>query len=187
MAAGGGRSGETAGGSGGAGRVRVVFVSSMTHFGGGVRWSDLQWRQQYDAFQAYADSKLMDVLAAKEMQHRADRLAASDPSAQRISAVAVHPGIVNTGLAWGFFGNAAGPFQPLVAAVQRAMAPLLTRSPRAAAHVVLYAATAPDDEVAGQYVADGSVKKSSKLSYDPALARRLWDVSCQLASYEPTF
>lgn len=50
--------------------VRVVMVSSMTHYGGRLQWADLQHTRRYVPFQAYADSKLMNVMAARELHRR---------------------------------------------------------------------------------------------------------------------
>ena len=46
------------------------MVSSMTHYGGRLQWEDLQHVERYVPFQAYADSKLMNVMAAREMHRR---------------------------------------------------------------------------------------------------------------------
>ena len=46
------------------------MVSSMTHYGGRLQWDDLQHTQRYVPFQAYADSKLMNIMAARELHRR---------------------------------------------------------------------------------------------------------------------
>ena len=64
----------------------------------------------------------------------------------------------------------------------------LARSPAAAADTLLYAATAPAEEVGGQYCGTApQVGHHSRAAGDPALAQRLWQLSahlCQLSAEE---
>lgn len=208
--------------------MRVVMVSSMTHYGGRLQWGDLQHEARYVPFQAYADSKLMNVIAARELQRRCGGLgyavlmrcnvlwcwffqsavccctcmavcchgivveniivaqiimhvhcqAACDSLSIplcRDSAVSVHPGLVDTALARGYFeGLVPGLLRPLL----RVVFPVLLRTPASAAKTVVYAATAP--ELAGAYVSDGAVHTPAGLARDVQAAKRLWDVSCEL-------
>ena len=63
--------------------------------------------------------------------------------------------------------------------------PLPARSPEAAARTVLYAATAPAEEVGGRYVGTApKVSRHSRAADDPALAARLWDLSAHLCGLE---
>lgn len=53
--------------------------------------------------------------------------------------------------------------------------------PEAAAETVLYAATAPADEVGGRYCGTAPrVTHHSAAADDPQLAQRLWDLSAHL-------
>lgn len=80
-------------------RGRVVTLSSDFHRGAKLDLDDLNWqRRRYDSAQAYKDSKLANLLFAREL-HR--RLGAHDSP---ILSVAAHPGIVRTGL----FGHVDG-------------------------------------------------------------------------------
>lgn len=50
---------------------------------------------------------------------------------------------------------------------------------------MLYAATAPAEEVGGQYVGTApKVSRHSAVADDPALGARLWDLSAHLCSLE---
>ena len=53
--------------------LRVVFLSSCVHVGGQLTFKDLQLPQRYHGLQAYADSKLSSILAAKQFQQRLHR------------------------------------------------------------------------------------------------------------------
>ena len=60
------------------------------------------------------------------------------------------------------------------------------RSPAAAADTLLYAATAPAEEVGGQYCGTApQVGHHSRAAGDPALAQRLWQFSAHLCQLSP--
>ncbi|KXZ56109.1 hypothetical protein GPECTOR_2g991 [Gonium pectorale] len=141
--------------------TRVVMVTSLTHRAGPLQWADKQSLHSYEPFLSYGLSKLANILTAKELQRRFDR----SRGLGRDTAVAVHPGLVSTDLANGFFrgvstGWAAGtPLQPLVEGAVRGashvIGPLLMRSPEQSAAVMLHACLAPPAAVAGRYLALG--------------------------------
>ncbi|MGH3641200.1 MAG: oxidoreductase [Mycobacterium sp.] len=80
-------------------RGRVVTLTSDFHRGGKLDLDDLNWqRRHYDPSQAYKDSKLANLLFARELQRRLTA------SGSRVQSVAAHPGIVRTGL----FGHVDG-------------------------------------------------------------------------------
>ncbi len=58
-------------------------------------------------------------------------------------------------------------------------------SPEAAAETVLYAATAPAEEVGGRYCGTAPrVTRHSAAGDDPQLAQRLWDLSAHLCQLD---
>ena len=60
------------------------------------------------------------------------------------------------------------------------------KSPEQGASTVVYLSSSPEVAgVTGAYFADRRAKQSSKSSYDLDLARRLWEVSADLAGAEP--
>ena len=173
---------------------RCVFLTSLTHYcatlakdlqpGGG----DLQGTQSYDPFKQYANSKLCQLIAAKEFHRRMnaplDDASSSSSSSNypKGAAVAVHPGIVDTELARGFFNNGIPKLlhPVLMPFLERVVYPIFLKTPKAAAECVLYACTAPGDVVGGKYVVEGRVAKSSAASDDVLLAHRLWEKSEEL-------
>ena len=98
--------------------------------------------------------------------------------------MAVHPGIVATDLAKDFFINEVPKaLRPIVLpACRAALFPLFLRPCKLAAETVRHACTAPDAEVAGEYVADGAVAWSSAESNDSLLAASLWELGRELTS-----
>lgn len=69
---------------------RIVTVSSLTHSWEEIDWSDLQCKKSYQGNQAYARSKLMNLLFSN---HLAKRLEGGD-----MTSNALHPGVVDTKL-----------------------------------------------------------------------------------------
>ncbi len=112
-------------------------------------------------------------------KHHTHNTHTHSPQATQDSAVSVHPGLVDTALARGYFCNLIPTLlQPLL----NPLFPVILRTPASAAKTVVYAATAP--EVAGQYVSDGRVHTPSKLAQRVDVACRLWDVSQVLVGWE---
>ena len=72
---------------------RVVAVASISANDGRINLGDLQSRQGYKAMQAYAQSKLADLMFAFELQRR------SEANGWGITSIAVHPGLSRTELA----------------------------------------------------------------------------------------
>eukprot|EP00850_Spirogloea_muscicola_P020135 SM000208S06305 [mRNA] locus=s208:13644:16915:+ [translate_table: standard] len=149
--------------------LRIVNLTSMTHYGGHIHFDDLNFLRRYHAFAAYAQSKLAIVLSTKELQRR-------QPD---IVAVSVHPGLINTALARGFFmSRVPGPLRGLIAPLYD----LFLKDPEEAVSTLMYAITAPAGEVAGGFVMDGVVRQSHKKSYDVELASKLWATSMDLVA-----
>jgi len=163
--------------------TRVVFLSSCVHTGGDVDLEDLQLQKgRYSGFRGYTASKLQNILAAKHMHSLFVRNASAD------AAVAVHPGIVQTGMAKGWLVGsdvALGYLQPLTSAIFGFLAPVLLASVSGAARSVVYASLAPSSEVGGAYVAFGKVASCSRKSCDQKLAAGLWEASLKLTGEEP--
>jgi hypothetical protein len=62
----------------------------------------------------------------------------------------------------------------------------LLRSPEKGAETVIWLASSADVEgVTGKYFLDKKEIRSSKISYDAEVARRLWQVSAKLTGLEP--
>ncbi|MGQ3412535.1 oxidoreductase [Natrinema sp. LN54] len=159
--------------------ARVVTVSSGVHENGEIDFDDLQGEASYDKWDAYAQSKLANVLFAYELERR---FLTADMNAQ---SMAVHPGYANTQL------QVRGPEQSgsrLRKAAMKLMNAVAAQSAEMGALPTLYAATAPEAE-GGAYYGPGGFQNmrgaperqaSSDRSYDEETARRLWAVSEEL-------
>ncbi|ADB59418.1 short-chain dehydrogenase/reductase SDR [Haloterrigena turkmenica DSM 5511] len=161
------------------GDSRIVTVSSGVHESGAIDFDDLQGEASYDEWDAYAQSKLANVLFAYELERR---LLTADAN---VKSNAVHPGYANTRLQF------RGPEQRgsrIRKAAMKVMNTVLAQSAEMGALPTLYAATAPEAE-GGAYYGPGGLmnmrgtperQASSERSYDEETARRLWDVSSDL-------
>jgi NAD(P)-dependent dehydrogenase (short-subunit alcohol dehydrogenase family) len=143
---------------------RVVVVSSSAHERGSMRFDDLQGERRYDRLEAYAQSKLANLLFTYELARRL--------RGTRVTANALHPGEVATRL-----GGNDGRLRALA---RNLLKPgMLT--PEQGAETVVYLASSPEVEgVSGRYFHRCREVRSSDASRDEAAAARLWQVSEEL-------
>lgn len=161
-------------------RARVVTVSSTVHRAGRIDFADLQGERRYRRWDAYAQSKLANLLFTFELARRLE--AAGMP----VGAYAAHPGYAATNLQ-GVGPRMAG--SRILAAVSGAAMSLGNRifaqSAAMGALPQLYAATAPGLP-SGAYVGpDGIAEQrghprlvgTAPAARDELVAARLWSVS----------
>ncbi len=145
--------------------ARVVTVASNAQAMGRIDFDDLQGEASYSGARAYNQSKLANVLFTYEL---ARRLRGSG-----VTANALHPGMTSTA----FGAEDPGRAQRLLVPLMR---PFMKNATQGAA-TSIHAASAPElEQVTGRYLASNRSKKSSKRSYDEAIAARLWQVSADL-------
>lgn len=149
---------------------RVVILSSTAHFQApkeGIQFDNLNGSKGYSPFAAYNQSKLANLLFAKELARRL-------PGATQTSN-AVHPGTINT--------NLMRHMNPTVARLMRVMAPLLLKSVPQGAATEVFAATHPSvAATTGEYFSDCNVSRCSALANNAQLARQLWETSERLSA-----
>lgn len=149
--------------------ARVVNVSSSAHAAGGIDFENLQAEKRYDRLEAYARSKLANLLFTYEL---ARRLAGT-----HVTANALHPGIVATRL-----GADRGWFRMkvrnLVRVRLRGLVSLGMITPEQGARTSIHLASSPVVEgVSGRYFEECREALSSDASYDRTAAATLWRVS----------
>ncbi len=145
--------------------ARIVNVSSGGHFYATLDFDDLGFQRGYFGMKAYARSKLANILFTYEL---ARRLQGSG-----VTANAVHPGQVATDI-WRTNFSILGP--PLKRLIR-----LRGLTPEQGADTLVYLSVSPQVEgVSGKYFVKRQAVRSSPLSYDEDLARRLWQVSAEL-------
>jgi NAD(P)-dependent dehydrogenase (short-subunit alcohol dehydrogenase family) len=124
---------------------RVVTVSSMVHSSGKIDLTDMNGAALFDAYQAYANSKLANKLFAEELARREPWLASNS----------LHPGVINTKLlhaAFSMTGNEVS--QGALTSVYLASSPQIKN-------------------ITGKYFDRCTPAPTGKAS-DPLLARQLW-------------
>jgi NAD(P)-dependent dehydrogenase (short-subunit alcohol dehydrogenase family) len=145
---------------------RIVNVSSGDHSNGTIDFDNLQREKGYKGPKAYSQSKLATVLFTYELARRLEGTG--------ISANCLHPGVVRTN----FGSGVSGVFGFMV----RAMRPLM-KSPEKGAETSIYLASSPEVEsLSGRYFVKNAEARSSDVSYDERIARRLWEVSAHLTN-----
>jgi NAD(P)-dependent dehydrogenase (short-subunit alcohol dehydrogenase family) len=162
--------------------ARVVTVSSAAHRIGRIDFDDLQRQRHYFRWAAYGQSKLANLLFARELDRRL-RVAGST-----VSSMAAHPGYAATNL------QSAGP--PALDRILMAVPNLLfAQSAEMGALPELYAATRPNLD-GGLFVGpDGpseqrgypKVVSPSRAGRNEATADRLWAVSEELTGVSYDF
>lgn len=164
-------------------QTRVVNLSSGAHrIQAAIHFDDLQWRQRYKPWPAYAQSKLAMILFAFELQRR------SDAFGWGLMSNAAHPGYALTDLQTSGprmgRGGRPTPFDWLGWLI----APVLSQSAAEGALPTLFAATGPDARPGGYYGPQGLFEMKGAVgearigrhARDTAVAARLWNVSQDL-------
>ncbi|XP_045619959.2 retinol dehydrogenase 13 isoform X1 [Procambarus clarkii] len=145
---------------------RIVNVSSVAHERGIINFSDLNSDKTYDEGEAYAQSKLANILFTKEL---AERLEGSG-----VTCNAVHPGIVFTELGRHMSINNSWTAKIF-------LYPLLwlfLKTPRQGAQTTIYVSLNSELEgVSGKYFSNQVEGKVSEGAQDKVAAKRLWAVS----------
>ncbi len=156
--------------------ARVVVTSSVAHLKAKIDWDDLNADKSYIKNERYGGSKLASALFFFELDRRLR--AAKSP----VTAIGVHPGVAATSL-----GRHMGLIQivgPIVG--------LLLNSADKGAWPALLAATGKV-KPGGYYGPTGfggirgvaGEAKRAPHAEDPALAKRLWDVSIAMTGIDP--
>ncbi|MFA5121547.1 oxidoreductase [Zavarzinia sp.] len=159
--------------------ARVVTVTSAMYRKGKLDFADLDWRRRpYSKWQAYADSKLGNLLLAEELQRRIDHAGLA------IKNLLAHPGYAATNSAWG--GRSMKPTLLETAMLALGNA-LMAQTPAMGAAPSLLAATDPAAKGGDLYgptklggMRGEPAKADKKITPDPAAAARLWQVAAEL-------
>ena len=147
---------------------RVVMLSSAAHLMApkdGIQFDNLSGEHGYKGWVAYGQSKIANLLFAKELARRF--------AGTKKTANAVHPGVINTNL---------GRHMAIPAVIGKigygiADALFLKTVGQGAATECYVAVNPAAATVSGQYWADSNVAKPRPDAEDPALAAKLWEVS----------
>ena len=152
--------------------ARIINLSSDSHFKGKMHFNDLGLEHNYHGLRSYAQSKLANVLFTYEL----DRLRPH----QNIVVNAVQPGLVKTDIG---LKNTRW-WHALAWKIRRSAGV----SSQEGAQTSVYLATSEEvAAISAKYWDNCQMKPSSKESYDPDHARKLWKVSAGLCSVDQYF
>ncbi|MFL5402291.1 MAG: SDR family NAD(P)-dependent oxidoreductase [Gemmatimonadales bacterium] len=143
---------------------RIINVSSGAHSHVGLDFKDLQSERAYDARQVYSRTKLANILFTYELARRL--------GGTGVTVNCLTPGVVATRMLADYMGGSHGG---------RIVDSTFGATPKQGAETSIYLAASPEVEgVTGKYFVDQKPVSSSRVSYDAAAARRLWDLSARL-------
>jgi NAD(P)-dependent dehydrogenase (short-subunit alcohol dehydrogenase family) len=135
-------------------RGRVVAVSSTLHRSGNIDWADPQRQRRYAPVPAYAQAKLALTMFARAIAH--DQV--------DVTAISVHPGIVESGL------------RPVYSR---------TGAPVDEAATVLAKLSLPEVDVVNGAYYDGLVEATpAPLVDNPDAVRRLWKLTTRIVGQD---
>ncbi len=160
------------------GPSRIVNVTSVGHHfaSKGMRFDDLQSEKRYEGMDAYARSKLGNVLFTRQLAQRLGAAGGtvSQGVAPTVTVNAAHPGPVRS--SFGMDGDLHG----FMATGLRLVRPLEI-GPKRGAKTSIYLATSPDVAAkTGMYWVRSKPGHMSRQARDDESARRLWDESERL-------
>lgn len=145
--------------------VRIINLSSEGHNlapkGGLVLQENCTALEQYSTWTRYGQSKLANILHAKELARRYPK----------IKSIALHPGTVDTGLTFPFQAN----YPWWSPTVYRMLNILVLQTPERGVLTQLWAATSDAAKTGTYYVPVAKESNGSAYSRDEQLARELWD------------
>ena len=137
---------------------RIVIVTSELHRAGTIPWHDLQQEKSYAMMRSYAQSKLANLLFARELARRMTHMKVN----------AVHPGAARTGImrdapAWARYTSM-----------------LMGGAPAKAAEPCVSLASSPSMQGSGNYYKGLRLHQPGQRACNDADASRLWEVSGRL-------
>ncbi len=156
---------------------RVVTVSSLTHRSGNAGLLLGNPANGYRPHQAYAQSKLANLLFGLELQRRAVARGVA------LTSTVAHPGISATNL---FLAKEGMGANPILRGAGTLLGRVLFQSAAAGAQPSLYAAVAAEPgsysgpRWPGEYRGSAGPARISSVGQDAALGAQLWDLSEEL-------
>ncbi len=144
-------------------KATVINTSSRAHEGARrLRFDDLARGEKHSGWRAYASVKLLNILFTRELNKKY--------AAKGISAVAFHPGVVQTS-----FGAEGSSLVKWFYSSRLAKAKFLTPLQGADTLVWLATHTAKKDWQPGEYYIKRKATKTSRIALDAQLAASVWD------------
>jgi NAD(P)-dependent dehydrogenase (short-subunit alcohol dehydrogenase family) len=150
------------------GQARIINVSSEAHrMARPQLLNDVEFKQGYSAFKAYALAKICNIYFAIAL---AERYAASG-----ITAYALHPGVVNTG-----FGSQLGGLGKVMMLLAKPF--MITAREGAQTSIYLAGEIKLSPKLSGQYFKKRKSVKPTLAAQNASARNKLWQISEQLTA-----
>jgi len=145
---------------------RVVIVASEAHRRARIPWDDLMHERSYSGFGVYGESKLANILFARELSKRL--------AGKNVTANALHPGFVATNFGW----ENRGIMKYVIK-----VAMLFAISEEEGARTTVWAATSDEAaKLTGKYLDRCRESTPTAAAQNDEDAARLWKVSEELVA-----
>ncbi|NLC95055.1 MAG: SDR family oxidoreductase [Bacilli bacterium] len=146
---------------------RIINLSSMAHRTGNIYFNDINLEKDFSMLKAYAQAKLAIILFTHSL--------AKQLKDKNITVNCVHPGVIISNL--GIYNDK----KVLRRILQRLK--WMFSSPKKGAETVIYLVDADEvSNITGEYFYHKRVRKSSILSYDEEIEKKLWDKTLEWLS-----
>lgn len=143
---------------------RIVTVASLYHRYGKIVRDDLNGEREYSVSQAYANSKLANILFSRELAKRLKGTA--------VNTYSLHPGIIGTEITRNY---------PILSAMTSVVFFFVWKSLKSGIQTTLFCALDPDlSNVTGKYFSDCQIKEESIQARDDETAEWLFRKSEEL-------
>ncbi|XP_068607979.1 retinol dehydrogenase 12 [Brachionichthys hirsutus] len=147
--------------------ARIVVVSSLAHNFGWIRFHDIHSQGSYNSGLAYCQSKLANVLFARELARRL--------KGTGVTVNSVHPGTVNSDLTR----------HSTLMMIFFTIFSMFLKTPREGAQTSIHCAVAEElHSISGKHFSECSPAFVAPQGRSEETARRLWDASCELLGIE---
>ncbi|XP_016189504.1 short-chain dehydrogenase TIC 32, chloroplastic isoform X2 [Arachis ipaensis] len=149
---------------------RIVILSSEAHrlpYQEGIRFDKINDESVYNSYYAYGQSKLANILHAKELTRRFKE-------GVEITANALHPGSIITNIL---------RYHGYINAVANMVGKYLLKNVQQGAATQCYVALHPQVKgISGEYFMDSNKATPTHLANDSELAKKLWEFSVSLTN-----
>ncbi|NUN10787.1 MAG: SDR family oxidoreductase [Ignavibacteriaceae bacterium] len=147
---------------------RIINVASEAQRAGGLNFDNINLKGKYDPIKAYCQSKLANIVFTYELAKRLE--------GTNVTTNCMHPGTVRTGFGMQYKG--------IIGSLFRMVRPFM-RGSKKGAETIIWLAESPELKgVNGKYYYDKKAIKSIPTSYDPAVQKRLWDLSEEMIKFK---
>ncbi|XP_043066675.1 retinol dehydrogenase 12 isoform X1 [Drosophila bipectinata] len=146
---------------------RIVVVASKAHERGQIHVEDINSEEFYDEGIAYCQSKLANILFAREL--------AKQLEGSGVTVNSLNPGIADTEIARNMIFFQTKFAQYVVETLLRPLLWSMMKTPKNGAQTTLYVALDPElEHISGQYFSDCKLAPVSPAALDDQMAKWLW-------------